>query len=70
MQQNKGVIVVQLAQRSLLTLEIRRSNPNIGKNLSANCKIQKRRNKEKEAGIGPFKKEKYATQTWAFEDVE
>ena len=52
----------QLAERSLLTSEIRGSNPNIGKVfqiylcISVNCNSEKDKNKEKQAGIGPLKK--------------
>ena len=42
--------MAQLVERSLLTPEIRGSNPDIGKILSANCTIEKTKTKEKEGG--------------------
>ena len=49
-----AVVVAQLVERSLPTPEIRGSNPNIGKVLSTNCKLNRKdENKEKEAGNGP-----------------
>ena len=54
--------MAQLAEQSLLTPEIRGSNPNIGKNSSVNCIISKDENKEKEAGIRPLKKRKVQQQ--------
>ena len=41
------VVVAQLVERSLLTPEIRGSNPNIGKVLSANCKLNRKDEKKK-----------------------
>ena len=57
----RAVVVAQLAERSLLTSEIRGSNPNIGNTVFSNVLIRqlqrrKNKNKEKEAGVGPFKK--------------
>ena len=50
----RAVVVAQLVERSLLTPEIRSLNPNIGKVLPTNCKLNvKDENKEKEAGNGP-----------------
>ena len=48
-----GSVVAQLVEQSLPTPEIRGSNPDIGKILSANSTIEKAKNKEKEAGNGP-----------------
>ena len=47
------VVVAQLVERSLLTPEIRGSNPNIGKVLSTNGTFNNRKdeNKEKEAHL-------------------
>ena len=43
-----------MVERSLPTPEIRGSNPNIGKVLSTNCKLNRKDEiKEKEAGNGP-----------------
>ena len=56
------MVVAQLAERSLPTPEIRRSNPNIGYNffdlnwLSIVSKYGKDENKLKEAENGPFKR--------------
>ena len=46
-----AMVVAQLVERSLPTLEVRCSNPDIGKKLSTNCTINSRKdeNKEKEA---------------------
>ena len=57
------MVVAQLEERSLPTPEIRGSNPNIGKVLSTNCKLNRKdENKEKEAREWPlFKKEKKKT---------
>ena len=56
----RAVVVVQLADQSLLTSEIRGSDPNIGKvfrmHIFVNCNSEKTKRKEKEAGNGPFKK--------------
>ena len=49
------MVVTQLLERSLLAPEIRGSNPNSGKVLSTNCKLNRKdENIEKEAGNGPF----------------
>ena len=53
------MVVAQLVERSLPTLEVRGSNSVIGKKicwiLIVNCvEIWKDKNKEKESGIGPF----------------
>ena len=58
-----AVIVAQLVEQSLPTLEIRGSNTVIGKLLYRTfiCLLStelKRQNKEKEGGNGPFKKRK------------
>ena len=37
-----AVVLAQLVQRLLLTPEIIRSNPNIGKVLSTNCKLNRK----------------------------
>ena len=57
------VVVAQLVERSLPIPEVRRSNPAIGKNiliLNNYCILstvyEKTKNKEKEAGNGPFLK--------------
>ena len=54
-------IAAQLAEQSLLTPEIRGSNPDIGNKLIGMyiCQLLSRKdvNKEKEAGNGPIKKE-------------
>ena len=42
-----AVVVAQLVERSLLTPEIRGSNPDIGKVLSTNCTIEKTKIKKK-----------------------
>ena len=53
---HRAVVVALLVERSLLTPEIRGSNPNIGKVLSTNCKLtRKDKNKEKEAGMAKLK---------------
>ena len=61
--QCRAVVVAQLVERWLPIPEVRGSNPVIGKNLLILnnywilC-IEKTKNKEKEAGNGPFKKKK------------
>ena len=46
--------MAELVERSLPTPEICGSNPNFGKVLSTNCKLNRKdENKEKEAGNGP-----------------
>ena len=57
---NWAVVVAQLVERSILTPEIRGSNPDIGKILSTNCPTEKtkikkkeKRKKKKEGGNGP-----------------
>ena len=56
-------IAAQLAEQSLLTPEIRGSNPDIGNKLFRMyiCQLLSRKdvNKEKEAGNGPIKKTQY-----------
>ena len=52
------MVVAQLVEGSLPTPEIRGSDPDIGKILSANCTIEKGKNKEKEAGNGPSLKKR------------
>ena len=58
----RAVVVAQLAERSLMTPEIRSSNPDIGNKIFQMqliiCQLQSRKdkNKGKEAGNGPFKK--------------
>ena len=52
--------MAQLAERSLLTPEIRGSNPDIGNEiyqtyLSVNCYLEKTKIKKKDAGNGPLK---------------
>ena len=48
------MVVAQLVERLLPPPEIRGSNPNIGKVLTTNCKLNRKdENKEKEAGNGP-----------------
>ena len=49
-----AVVVVQLVERSLETLEIRGSNPNIGKILAANFTIGKTKIKKKRPGMAPL----------------
>ena len=49
------MVVACLAEQLLPTTEIRGLNFNVGKTLSVDCIIKKRRSKEKEAGICPFK---------------
>ena len=52
-----AVVVAQLVEWSLLTLEIRSSNPNICKISSTNCKLNRKdKNKEKVAGMAHLKK--------------
>ena len=46
-----AVVVAQLVERSLLTPEIRGSNPDIGKTLSTNCTIEKTKIKKKRSGM-------------------
>ena len=43
-----AVVVAQLLDRSLLTPEIRGSNPDIGKSLSTNCTIDKTKTKKED----------------------
>ena len=53
-ERNRNRIVAQLVERSLLTPEIRGSNPDIGNIRSTNSTINRKDgNKEKEAGNGP-----------------
>ena len=52
----RAVVVAQLAEQSLLTPEIRGSNPNIGKHLCVNCKIKKRQKLRKRGQDKPIKK--------------
>ena len=59
-----AVVVAQLAERSLPSPEIRRSNPDIGRiffdNLSVNCNCsEKTKINWKEAVNGPFIKSNY-----------
>ena len=70
---NRAVVVAQLVERSLPKPEVRGSNPVIGENLYiywtfVYCQlcIEKTKNKEKEAGNGPFFLKKKELQT-AFE---
>ena len=51
-----AVVVAQLVERSLLTPEIRGSNPDIGKVLSTNCTIEKTKIKKKRPGMAQLKK--------------
>ena len=48
--------MAQLLERSLLTPEIRGSNPIIGKILSTNCTIEKTKIKKKRPGMAHLKK--------------
>ena len=54
---DRAVVIAQLVELSLLTPEIRGSNPNIGLILSTKCTFKKEKTKiklkEKEAGNGP-----------------
>lgn len=45
------MVVAWLAEQMLPTPELRGLNSNIGKNLSVDCIIKKRQNKEKEAHL-------------------
>ena len=62
------MVGAQLVERSLPTLEIRGSNPNIGKVLFTNCKFNRKdKNKVKEAGNGPsLKKQNWQLHSDAF----
>ena len=53
---SRVVVVTQLVQRSLPTLEIRGSVPVIGKNSTVSKLSKRRENKEKEARNGPIRK--------------
>ena len=53
---NVAVVVAQLAEWSLPTSEILGSNPDIGEILSTKLYNRKDKNKSKEAGNGPSKK--------------
>ena len=46
-----AVVVTQFAERSLLTPEVRGSNPDIGKILPTNCSIKKTKIKKKRPGM-------------------
>ena len=50
------MVVAQLVERSLLTLEICGSNLDIGKTLSTNCTIKKTKIKKKRPGMAHLKK--------------
>ena len=52
----RAVVVAQLVERSLPRSEIHGSNVCIGKNFLVQLYIRKDKNKEKEVGNGPFKK--------------
>ena len=60
---SRAVVAAQLVERSLLTPEIRSSNPNIDEILPTNCTIEKTKIK-KEAGNVPFKKRKNNTSIY------
>ena len=66
----RAVVVAQLAEQSLMTPEIRSLNPDIGnENFQMYiCQLlfRKDKNKEKEAGNGPFKKIKIKAATNRF----
>ena len=51
-----AVVVAQLVEQLLETLEIRGSNPNFGKILTANFTIGKTNIKKKMPGMAPIKK--------------
>ena len=57
----RAVVVAQLIEQSLPTPEIRGSNPDIGKILSANYTIEKTKIKKKRPGMPIFKKTNYKT---------
>ena len=50
------MVVAQLVQQSVPTPEICGSNPDIGKNLSSNCTLEKMRIKKKRPGMAYLKK--------------
>ena len=65
-----AVVVAQLVERSLPTLEVRGLIPisNINNDLySTNCNLEKTKIKKKEAGKGPsFKKKDYTGSAWGW----
>ena len=51
-----AVVVAQLVERLLPTPEICGSNPDIGKTLTSNCKLEKTKIKKKRPGMAHLKK--------------
>ena len=61
-----AVVVAHLVEQSLLTAEIRGSNPDIGKILSTNCKIEKTKIKNNRLGMAHLQRRADAITTSNF----